>query len=269
MSELRELSKEIYNRFGTIKRARGCFLYTAKGVRLTDMYQQAGRAILGWGAKGSFTILKNVLERGISGSFITDFNLTSGKNHGQLGKALSSLFADQRTPFLFASKNQAIQTALTISSESSSVYIPWSPSSPNWQNVDCIVFAPTLPWTENIWILAVKSELIPQDTGFPNELSISSPIQAALTRSVYDLIKALQVREEKNWFIYDSILTKYFTRKGPWLYPKVPQERYPDFILHCLDCQLVISPIYNQPSIVPFSADKGNFKLLKNNPFNL
>ena len=68
------LAENIAFKYGTVKRARGCFLYTEKRVRLTDLYQEAGRAILGWGAKGTFTILKNVLERGITGSFYTDFS---------------------------------------------------------------------------------------------------------------------------------------------------------------------------------------------------
>ena len=40
---------EITTRYGYVKRARGYFLYTEKQVRLTDMFQEAGRAILGWG----------------------------------------------------------------------------------------------------------------------------------------------------------------------------------------------------------------------------
>ena len=41
-----ELFIELHKRYGAVKRARGCFLYTSKGVRVTDLYQEAGRAIL-------------------------------------------------------------------------------------------------------------------------------------------------------------------------------------------------------------------------------
>ena len=61
--------QEIYNRFGCITRARNCFLYTKKGIRLTDLYQENGRAILGWDGKSAFTFIKNTINRGQTGSF--------------------------------------------------------------------------------------------------------------------------------------------------------------------------------------------------------
>ena len=93
-------------------------------------------------------------------------------------------------------------------------------------------------------------------------------LEVAYTRSIYNLIKALQEREEKHWFIYDTFITKYWERRGPYLFPKVPADIYKDFVLHCLNCGLLISPDYNQPSIVPFGADRGVFTKLKNSPFN-
>ena len=95
---------------------------------------------------------------------------------------------------------------------------------------------------------------------------LSSPIEAAVTRSIYNLISALQTRQEKDWFIYDLALTKYWQRKGPYLFPKISKELYGKFILHCLDLGIVVSPVYEQPSIVPFGADRGVFEILKKNP---
>ena len=219
MSEIIELSKEIFSRFGTVKRARNCFLYTAKGVRLTDLYQQGGRAILGWGGS-VFTVFKNVLERGITGTYFTDFSSPNGKEKSQLSRAVSDLFGDSRTAFTFSSKQVALEAAISVSAQSTSVYRPWNPQSVDWRSVDCIVFEPTLPWTNDIFVLAVK-ESLSENLSFKNESFLSSPLCAAVTRSVYDLIKALQEREEKHWFIYDQIITKYWERKGPYLFPKV------------------------------------------------
>ena len=64
---------EITSRYGYVKRARGCFLYTEKQVRLTDMFQEAGRAIIGWGGGKARLEFKNALERGVTGSFRTTF----------------------------------------------------------------------------------------------------------------------------------------------------------------------------------------------------
>jgi hypothetical protein len=92
-------------------------------------------------------------------------------------------------------------------------------------------------------------------------------MEVVYTRSIYNLIKALQERQETDWFIYDTVLTKYWKREGPYLFPKVPRDNYKDFALHCLDCGILISPEYNQPSIVPFGAGRGGFANLKNSPF--
>lgn len=272
------LAKEICSRFGTVKRARKCFLYTAKGVRLTDLYQEGGSAILGWGGS-VFTVFKNVLERGITGSYFTDFSSPT-KIKSQLSRAVSALFDDEREVFTFSSKSEALSAAVSISPSSVSVWRPWNPEKIDWKGVDCIVFEPPLPWAGSVYVLAVKSSVCGFDCAqspdfdnaqsplsFSGEIFLPSPLCAAVTRSIYDLIKEIQVREEKHWFIYDMILTKYWTRKGPYLFPKIPEEKYTDFVLHCLDCNLVISPDFNQPSIVPFGADKGNFTKLKNNPF--
>ena len=82
------------------------------------------------------------------------------------------------------------------------------------------------------------------------------------------MICAIQNRQEKDFFIYDSVLTKYFTRKGPWLFPKIPESEYDKFVLHCLNLGIVISPEFNVPGLVPFGANAGVFECLKKNPFS-
>lgn len=269
MTETQALSSEISSQYGTIKRARGPYLYTAKGVRLTDCFQEGGRAILGWGSEGTsaFTIFKNIISRGISGSFETDFG-TRSDCKSQLSRAVSDLFAGPRTAFIFDSKEKALKASLSVSNHGTSVFRPWGTEDVNWRDVDCIVMAPVLPWGDNTWIVAVNDELNLALLHLEDSaVKIPAPLEAAITRSVYDLIKALQTREEKNWFIWDKVLTKYFTRKGPWLFPKVSEEKYNDFVLHCLKNEVVISPVYSVPSIVPFGADKGAFARLAKNEF--
>ncbi|MBQ1948748.1 MAG: hypothetical protein II367_01155 [Treponema sp.] len=261
--ELEFLSQELFSRYGTVKRARGCFLYTAKGERLTDLFQENGRAVLGWGGSSAFTIFKNTMNRGLTGSFFTDYP------HRTV-RAVEKLFNSSRELFYFSSKKGALKAGILVSPEGTSVYRPWSPAATEWSKIDCVLFAPALPWAENIFILAVKKELVQKTSvKLSSDTLVPAPLHAAIARSVYDLIKALQEREEKHWFIYDSVLAKYWERKGPYLFSKVPAERYADFVLHCLECGLVINPDCKEPSIVPFGADKGVFSKLKNNPFEM
>ena len=263
MNQVQGLAAEITSRYGTIKRARNCFLYTAKGVRLTDMFLEGGRAILGWGGSSAFTVFKNVLSRGLTGSFDTDFTPHAEGGKSQLSRAVSELLASERDICLFTGKQAALKSALETAPDSTSIYKPWAEGA-DWSKVKAVIIEAPLPWTASCWILAVEA-----GTAIPAEsAAIPAPLCAAICRSIYNLIAALQEREEKDWFIYDSVLTKYWTRKGPYLYPKVSKELYPLFVRHCLDQEIVISPIYEQPSIVPFGADKGVFRKLERNPFS-
>jgi len=267
------LYEEIFKRFGAVTRARNCFLYTKKGVRLTDLFQENGRAILGWEGGSSFTFFKNTLNRGQVGSFITE---DKGR-HYRLEKAVSELLSERKV-FIFSNKKDAVSAGLFFSDSNSSVWKPWLQEKVDWAAIDSVIIQPPLPWTDTIYILAVKPDGTAKDkldniindknqTSLAGAIDIPFALEAAVTKSIYNMIAELKVREEKDWFIYDTVLTKYWTRKGPYLYPKIAQENYDAFILHCLECELVINPDYNAPSIIPFGADKGVFTKLKNNPF--
>ena len=162
-----ELYKELYNLYGPVTRARDCFLYTKKGVRLTDLFLENGRAILGWDGKSSFTMLKNTLNRGQTGGFICEEN-------ERLEKAVSELLTSKRKIFFFSNKMDALKAGLAISPESTSFWKPWN--SNDAKNCACdatcdvgcditcdvssVVITPPLPWTDSIYILAVKTEEI-------------------------------------------------------------------------------------------------------------
>lgn len=263
MTQNSYLYNEIFLRFGTVQRARGCFLYTKKGVRLTDLYQEGGRAVLGWGGS-VFTRFKNVLSRGITGSFITEYEK-------QTKKAAETLLRSPRTVMFFSSYDSALRAALSISPQGTCVYKPWSAAQPDISSQDCVVIAPPLPWTQNLYLVASLPEAAEiacvAGRAVPSSERIPAPLNAAVARSLFDLAAAVSVRSEKDWFLYDNCISSYWTRTGPYLFPKVPEADYKAFVLHCLDCALVISPDYNTPSIVPFGADRGVFTKLKNAPF--
>lgn len=256
---LNDFSVEIYKRYGPVTRARNCFLYTKKGSRLTDLYQENGRAILGWHGGNAFTHLKNTLSRGQTGSFICE-------EKSRVQKAVSNLLFSERNIFYYSTFNDAIKNASQIQNAKIIAYTPWLDTNVVWNDFDCIILEPPLPWTQNIYILAVKSDI--KIENHINSIKIPFALENAVAKSFYNLIKEIQVREEKNWFIYDTILTKYFTRKGPYLTPKIPEKKYDEFLLHCLDCGIILNPDYNRKSIIPYGADKGVFTKLKNNPFN-
>jgi len=254
--------QELYNLYGPVTRARNCFLYTKKGIRLTDMYQENGRAVLGWEGGNAFTHFKNVLSRGQTGSFICE-------DHSRLEKAVSSLLSSDRTLYYFSTKMDAVISAVHFTKDNTSVYIPWSNNSIDYSKVDCVVIQPPLPWTDTVYILAVSPSVIKTDVKpqLQNTITLPFALQTAIARSIYNLIEALKARQEKDWFIYDPVLTKYWERKGPYLYTKVPEDKYDDFVMHCLKLGIVINPDAKEKSIIPFGADRGVFTKLKNSPF--
>ena len=222
-------------------------MYTQKNVRLTDLNQEGGRAILGWDSS-AYTVFKNTLSKGLAGSFET-------AHFARLQKALSELLKSERKIILFSSKRAAMEAALLLDANSASVYKPFI--GVDYSAVKNVIVAPPLPWTNNFWVLAASGGLDPAI--LPSE-KFPPALLAAAARSVYDLIAALKVRQEKDFFIYDKVLTKFFERRSCWLRPKVPQEKYDAFVLACLDAGVAINPDYNADSIVPYGADKGVFK---------
>lgn len=250
-----ELYEQLYNRYGTVTRARGCFLYTKKCVRLTDMFMQNGRAILGWDGKNAFTFFKNFLNKGLTGDFICE-------DKPRIDKAVSVLLGKDCHVSFYHTKKEAVEAAVKLGSKAIVSYRPWNKEQQDVASADAVVITPPLPWVEDIYILA--SDL---DQSVEGQYNPPYALQTAITRAIYNLVAQLPQRTEKDWFGYDPVLTKYWTRKGPYLFPKITENRYNDFVKHCLDCGLVINPSYNEPSIVPFGADKGVFTKLKNNPF--
>lgn len=257
------LYDELFAQYGAVTRARGTFLYTKKNIRITDLYQENGRAILGWGGQsacGSFshwTRFKNILNRGLTGSWKTEYEY-------QTQKAVESLLSSKRVLFFYFSRETALKSALTISVESTCVFRPWNPIAIDWKTQEAVIIAPPLPWTENIDILAVLPEAVEMASLAGKKIApserIPSPLNAAIARSIFDLEKALKDRKEKDFFIYDTILTKFWERKGPYLFPKMPELEYKSFALNCLNNKIFISPNYNEPSIVPFGANSSVFK---------
>ncbi|MBE6344978.1 MAG: hypothetical protein J6B32_01130 [Spirochaetaceae bacterium] len=297
---------EIQRRYGTLQRARGCYLYTRSGHRLVDMYQEFGRAILGWGNSKAMLQFKNIMNRGLTGSFITDYS------YG-LERAIKTLLPEYKEIRWFSSLDSAekaialyygtdikiplgehpvLDTVTDMFAEEMQdlAFFEWLTINgvPRWrpwldeawfadsQNIpdkvfhiephihDAVVIVPPLALARSYYIIAFNDsegrQIPPSDILLP-------PVMAATTRAIYDLIDELHIRSEKDWNLFDKVLLKYWKRRGPYLLPKIPLLKYKDFFAHCLDCGIVISPNYRNPSIIPYGANIGDFRKLAKNPF--
>ena len=94
----------------------------------------------------------------------------------------------------------------------------------------------------------------------PENDVVPSPLLAAYTRGFYDLLNSFSLFTEKDFKANSKALEPFFTRNQCYLFPKISKEKYKDFVLKCLEAGIVISPDYNEPSIIPWRANPGDIK---------
>jgi len=252
MDNIEWFNTEFVKRYGTVKRAKGCYWYTEKGVRLVDMWQEDGRAILGWGACNAkaFEVFKDKIARGQTGSFATDYT-------SRFTKAVLELVNSNSTNEILASD----YTYVSITTDYSSVQdLPiWRP----WLSVIASEVLVQIPfaWAENVYVVVSAKKI-----DIKNK-PVSGAYLAASTRAIYSLIAELGKRKECDFKRYDSSLNNYFSRTGPYFSPCM--DDYKAFVLHCLDCGIVINPVKSHFSIIPFGANPGDFRKLDRQPFKV
>ena len=245
---------EIESIYGFVRRARFCYLYTQSGKRLTDMYLEAGRAILGWRGLSSALAFKNVFARGVTGTFCSE-------EARRLKQAVKKLFGGAATVRWYADEKAAAFLELARQKEQGGDFCLWKPWALCETRHRGFLFLPPFPLAHNTVIFAAR-----EDACAPPKMPASDIVPpcvlAGMTRSVYDLIAEIPRRPEKTWAAHDSALLAFWERRGAYLFPKIPRDSYGAFAAVCLQAGLVISPDYDIPSIVPWSADRGDVSAL-------
>ena len=98
----------------------------------------------------------------------------------------------------------------------------------------------------------------------PASDTVPAPLLAAYARAFCDLKTALGTYGENDFKQFSAQLSPLFDRRACWLFPKIPRDRYDDFVLRCLDEKIVVSPDYDTPSVMPWRANKGDIKRIAN-----
>jgi hypothetical protein len=297
-----DLKTEIRKRYGTVRRAYDYHLYTAKGVRLLDMCLEGGEAILGWRAGHAKLALKNIIDRGITGSFPTE-------NEDELTRAVQEVLPQYSTVRWYANRDRARMACASWLGLWSDIPLIESPLLHPEASIDIgpsgdspLSAAKTLhgvpvwrPWLDDAFYSMsdrVDSAFLQNANDTLDCMVLCSPLPfaggctvavfsgsdqnrkvlpsdsiapallAAYARAWSDLAASLCERSETDWCKFDKYLEPFWDRRGPYLVPKIRRSRYPDFFMSCLDKGVLISPDYDTPSIVPFVADPGEFKSL-------
>lgn len=291
------LKDEIKKRYGNVKRARGIYLYTEKSVRLTDCFLDGGRAILGHGGGKAKTAFKDCFERGANGFYdsgllpafeksvkqllprnFTTIRLYTEKTAAPLEGISYSLESSrekadallEQTSFSLESTREKAEPVLwrpwlEISGKSTEQPTGY-PKIQIVHNVEgdfpaIVKIVPPFPYATELCVYAFSTacgeEML---QNLPKNDIVPAPLLAAFTRGFYDLKIALGTYTENDFKANSKVFEPFFIRNQCYLFPKIPEEKYKDFVLKCLDIGIVISPDYNVPSIMPWKANPGDLK---------
>ena len=272
------LKNEIKKRYGNVKRARGIYLYTEKGVRLTDCYLDGGRGILGHGGGKAKTAFKDCFERGANGFYDSGLLPAFEKS---VKKLLPAEYTEIR---LYSEKTAAVLGEISVCLDGASekanpvLWRPWLDFSgkiteqptgyPKIQVVyntnevfpAVVKILPPFTYATDICVYAFSEKSYKNLAELPQNDVVPSPLLAAYTRSFYDLLNSFSLFTEKDFKANSKALEPFFTRNQCYLFPKISEEKYKDFVLKCLEAGIVISPDYNEPSIMPWRANLGDIK---------
>ena len=295
------LKNEIKKRYGNVKRARGIYLYTEKGVRLTDCYLDGGRAILGHGGGKAKTAFKDCFERGANGFYdsglipafeksvkkllpaeYTEIRLYSEKTAAMLGE---TSFSSECSPKKAGAVSEQTSCVLESSQKKAEpvLWRPWldfagkiTEQPTGYPKIEVVYnvtgdfpaivkIVPPFTYATDISVYAFSKacgeEML---QNLPENDVVPSPLLAAYTRGFYDLLNSFSLFTENHFKANSKALEPFFTRNQCYLFPKIPETQYKDFVLKCLEAGIVISPDYNVPSIMPWRANPGDIKKISN-----
>ena len=272
------LKNEIKKRYGNVKRARGIYLYTEKGVRLTDCYLDGGRGILGHGGGKAKTAFKDCFERGANGFYDSGLLPAFEKS---VKKLLPAEYTEIR---LYSEKTAAMLGGTSVSLDGASekanpvLWRPWldfagkiTEQPTGYPKIEVVYnvtgdfpavvkILPPFTYATDICVYAFSEKSYKNLAELPQNDVVPSPLLAAYTRSFYDLLNSFSLFTEKDFKANSKALEPFFTRNQCYLFPKISEEKYKDFVLKCLEAGIVISPDYNEPSIMPWRANPGDIK---------
>jgi hypothetical protein len=263
-------------------RARGWRLYGADGKRYLDMWADGGRSAAGRHAGGSGRIAKESIDRGLDAAFPSFWEK-------RLEKAVLAWLPGYSSLRFFASDTEALlalassdgnftarigagttlREALDAFASSFRFESPFGKYRRDYKADEAgaalagrLAFA-VLPLA-GAWSFGVVLGKDPEDfadAAIPRRTEFSAAVPAiklaTAARALADFRVFEKSCDERRWSAMDPFIAGIFTRSGPWLYPAYAESEH-DRIFHaCLAKGIVISPEYDEPSMVPNEFNAG------------
>jgi hypothetical protein len=224
-----------------VLRARDFHLYLEGGRRLTDLWQNGGRAILGHKPPGVIREMKNAAERGLFVPFPHPMEK-------RFIKALSLLLPGR--VFRLYDGEGSLRRALEEAA---------LPSPPLWrpftQPPADTLLRPSLPWPLAPLVLAAE-----QETLLPQGDLVVPVLLAAATRAIHDLV-ASDGRGEVRYPKVEKALAREgceWKQEGIYLWrPETTGEEWVEIWKRFLEAGFLLPPEKGDPLILPGTMSPG------------
>jgi len=283
MQQLSREALDLLETFPVVRRARGWRLYGADNSRILDMYLDGGRSVTGRRSGASGRLEKECIDRGLDSSLPTFWKRRLEKEilAWLPGYARVRFFASEAEALLaladkdadFARRLRAgdsFPDALRFFAESVFVEAPFSAYRTDLAKdlATCafggglaMAILPLAP----AWSLGVILEK--EESENWGDRAAAAPIPtirlAAAARALSDFTAFAKDFGEKKWAAIDPFIARLFLRSGPWLYPAYPREAHGEVFAACLKKNILISPDYDLPSLVPGEFEAGEVSPLR------
>lgn len=254
-----------------IARARGYRLYTTRGTRLLDLYQNGGHGILGHRAYKLTSTLKNVISRG------QIFDLPSVYTQ-RLIRAVSFLLPEYHSFRVYASLERLLQAAGGFLKREVKGEEFGDPALENWSSAGAdaslwrpflapeqeqrvrrkLLLVPVLPFsTGGVPRVLCFKHRIP-DNFYPSD-TISPFLLAGTTRAVYDLRKY----QRPAWSGDRKKIEVNWHSQGIYLSPRFSEPVYRIVYNDFLAGGILLSPRYPGPCCLPREVSPGEISKLR------
>lgn len=255
--------RSIQKNYGYVRRARGFYLYTDKGIRLIDMNLDGARSILGRRAENMQLTLKQKMDKGFLGYFPTPASY-------QLKKLLASFFP-HHVPFLYACEKKAfLQCRILLGCEQAETDEPAEPT----EQLCTADFCEKHTWrpfadgakdsllTEKAFVLpppaAVHTSILMVNTALPQSVPIVPPddINQAEIYFITKLLHAeLKNADTENFSLPEKLLQQmscHFVIQGRYAYSTAPSDSdYEQLFSAFLQNRILLSADRVVPSVLP------------------
>ena len=234
-------NRELLRLVPGVLRARDFHLYLEGGKRLTDLWRQGGRALLGHKRPRVVNELKNAAERGL-------FSALPHPLEKRFLKALAGFFPGRA--FRLYLNEGSMYRALETAGVSGNVPL-WRPFL---EKVTVTFFTPVLPWSPGPEVLVLEKSL---DASFPPGDLIPPVLLAVAARALYDLAAVLKENKIPRYPKIEKALGPVWRRQGVYLTTDANGAQYTAMFKKFLEGGFLIPPSAEEPAILPFVMSQG------------